>query len=130
MSIRNSQRAGLVVLALLGQPALAAQAADFISGTYSTEDGCQAMAKKEAQGEYLYLKASGVTGDQFQCDFLSVASRASKPGWVATALCQEPTISYPELVSIVPLEDGRLQVAASQIADIDVSGDYQKCSAE
>jgi hypothetical protein len=120
-------RAALVGLALMVQPMLAAQAADFITGTYSTESGCQAAARKAATGEFLYLTAKGITGDEFSCDFLTVAARSDKPGWVATALCEEPTLSYPQLISIVPREDGRLQVAASQIADVDVAGDYQQC---
>lgn len=128
MTKGNLRRAGLLALALL-MP-VSAEAADFISGTYSTEDGCKAMMTNQAKGNYLYLKADGITGDELQCDFLSVAARSAKPGWVATTLCEEPTISYPELVSIVPREDGRLQVAASQIADVDLSGFYQQCDAE
>jgi hypothetical protein len=121
-------RAALVGLALAVQPMPAARAADFISGTYSSESGCQAAARKEATGEFLYLTAKGITGDEFSCDFLSVTARSSdKPGWVAVALCEEPTLSYPQLISIVPREDGRLEVAASQIADIDVAGNYQHC---
>ena len=121
-------RAALAALALATQPMLTARAADFISGTYSSESGCQAAAHKEATNEFLYLTAKGITGDEFGCDFLNVLARGGdKPGWVATALCEEPTISYPQLISIVPREDGRLQVAASQIADIDIAGDYQQC---
>lgn len=127
MRSKHFSRAAFVGLALAGQPLLAAQAADFIGGTYSTESGCLAAAHKEATNEFLYLTAKGITGDEFACDFLSVVARSDKPGWVATALCEEPTISYPQLISIVPREDGRLQVAASQIADIDVAGDYRQC---
>lgn len=113
-----------VALALITQPAIAA---DFISGTWSTADGCQALASTDVESDALYLTATGIAGGAFHCDFVNVAERSGKPGWVATALCQEPGLSYPQLVSILPLEDGRMQVSASQISDVDVAGDYQSC---
>ena len=130
--IRRSTRARhfcVLLLSLAAQPVLAAGTDAFITGTYSTPDGCDALAQNDKQSDALYLTATGITGGEFHCDFVNVAARSGDPGWVATALCEEPGLSYPELISILPLEDKRLQLFASQIADVDVGGDYQRCDA-
>ena len=102
-----------VLAALLGasMPAQAAEPADFIAGTYSSEEGCQALAQHtQSSGDFLLLTSKGISGNQFSCDFVSVLPRTGKPGWVAIALCEEPGYSHPELISILPRGEATMEV--------------------
>jgi hypothetical protein len=93
----------LILPLAAAQPALAAGTADFITGTYSSKEGCDALAKhEEGKGDYLFLTAKGINGYQLSCEFVNVFPRAQQPGAVAVTFCDEPGFSHPELISLKP----------------------------
>ena len=105
----NLRVAGLVVLSpLLTQPAIAQ--GDFIAGVYSSEEGCAALNKKDVEGDFIYLSATGFEGYEFNCEFVQVYPRKELPGFVAVAFCEEPGFSYPGLFSIIQLTDTTIWV--------------------
>jgi hypothetical protein len=96
----NLRAACLALLSLLlMQPAIAQE--DFIKGVYSSAEGCAALNKKDAEGDFIYLSATGFEGYEFNCQFVQVYPRKELPGSVAVAFCEEPGFSYPELFSVI-----------------------------
>jgi hypothetical protein len=131
------------VLLLFAQPAVAQEA--FIKGVYSTPEGCAALKAKKGTEDYVFLSATGLEGTEFNCEFVQIYPRKSMPGWAAVAFCEEPGLSYPELFSILPLDDTSLHLgtpggggsddeaddttADSGADDSGLDGDYQLCDA-
>ena len=94
---------------LFAQPAAAEEA--FIRGVYSSPEGCAALkAKKQDDGDYLFLSATGLEGIEFNCEFVQVYPRKELPGWAAIGFCEEPGLSYPEIFSILPLDEKSLHL--------------------
>jgi hypothetical protein len=118
----------------LGAGGAPAAAADFISGTYSTAEGCAALAEGGADSEEgasaLVLTSKGLAGYEISCEFVNVYARAELPGWVAVAFCEEPGLSSPELFSIMPLDSERLQVSTPSFSEAEggLGGEYQRCN--
>ena len=96
----------------------------FIKGIYSSPEGCAAMkAKKELEGDFIFLSAKGFEGYEFNCEFVQVYPRKELPGWTVIAFCEEPGISSPGLFSVLPLTDTTLFVG---VPDSDAEDDSEE----
>lgn len=100
--------------------ASAAPVDDFISGVYasspelcerarSSPDGLQAVF----EDGNVVLTARGILGIEYHCDFLQVLRGTRTPGFVATALCEEPGFAFPDTIAIVPRGEGELELTAA-----------------
>ncbi len=110
-------RLGLFAAALaLGSvlPAVAQDAHDFMNGVYaSTEETCEQLKASGLAGieESAALTAEGLHAYEYACDFVDLKPNAGAlGGWVGTAICDEPDLTYPDVVAIVPSEDDALRV--------------------
>ena len=90
---------------------------EFIKGIYlQTEELC-AKAKKDGleavldEGN-LYLHAGGIDGVEFNCEFLDVKKAKSAPGWVVTALCQEPGFAEPDILSVMQMSPTQIDLVS------------------
>ena len=129
---------------LLAQPAIAQES--FVNGIYSSPEGCAALkAKKELEGDFIFLSAKGFEGIEFGCEFVQIYPRKELPGWTAIAFCEEPERTYPELFSVMPLTDTTLAVgipegveedseeepaagaAEEEEDDVGLAGEYELC---
>ncbi len=130
---------------LFVHPAAAEDA--FLSGVYSTADGCAALkAKKQKSGDFLFVSATGLEGADLKCEFVQVYPRKSSPGWTAISFCEDSDSSYPALFSILPLgktslhlgtldaaaagDDDTATTAAADDDDDGLDDDYQLCDAK
>lgn len=128
-----------VVCAVL-TAALPAHAADaFIEGVYAGSPELCETARASPDGlQKLFeegnvvLTARGIEGIEYHCDFLDVRKGSRTPGWVATALCEEPGYAFPDLISIMPRGEGELELVSVRDAGGDEpsgnSGTYHLCA--
>jgi hypothetical protein len=120
MSLR---RISLAILA--GSLAFPASGADeFIKGVYVQSEELCANAKKSGLEAVLeegnvILTARGIEGTEYNCEFLQVMKAARSPGWVVTALCQEPGHAFPDTLSILPLSPGQLELSSVRVPQPD-----------
>lgn len=97
--------------------ATAQTADDFIKGVYlQTEELC-AQAKKDGLDAVLeegnvYVHSGGIDGVEYTCEFLDVKKAKLAPGWVVTALCQEPGYAQPDVLSILELSPTQLDLVS------------------
>ncbi len=74
----------------------------------AASEGVEAVA---GEGE-LFLTERGLEGLESNCQFLRVDGRDNLPGWVATALCEEPGFAFPDLFSLMPRGENVLEVTS------------------
>lgn len=109
----------LCLAAMLAAMPGAAAAEDFITGVHaaspelcaralSSPDGLQSLLE---DGNVI-LTARGIEGIEYHCDFLQVLPARRTPGFVVTALCEEPGFAFPDLIAIVPRGEGELELTA------------------
>ncbi len=104
-----------VAAAALATPSGAAD--DFINGVYlQTEELC-AQARKDGLQAVLdegnvYVHAGGIDGVEYTCEFLDVKKAKLAPGWVVTALCQEPGYAQPDVISVLELSPTQLDLVS------------------
>jgi hypothetical protein len=116
-------RFSLAVLA--GALAFKASAADdFIKGVYVQSEELCANATKSGLDSVLQegnviLTARGLEGVDYDCEFLQVMKATRAPGWVVTALCQEPGHAFPDTLSILPLSAGQLEMTSVRVPQPD-----------
>lgn len=111
---------GVVIVLGVAAGALATPsgaADDFIKGVYlQTEELC-AQARKDGlqavldEGN-LYVHAGGIDGVEYTCEFLDVKKAKLAPGWVVTALCQEPGYAQPDVLSVLELSPTQLDLVS------------------
>lgn len=112
----------LIAACILAWP-VAALSQEFPDGVYAASpELCEAARSGGAQAifedGYTVLTADGFVGIEYHCDFLQVIAGKRTPGFVVTALCEEPGYAFPDLLAIVPRGEGQLEVTSS----IDVVG--------
>lgn len=80
------------------------------------------------QGELL-LGERGFEGYEFNCQFVQSLQAPRSPGWVVTALCEEPGYAYPELLAIMSRSEGSVDVTVSAADESEgtVAGTYHRC---
>ncbi len=108
----------MIVAALASIPAAAMGAEDFISGVYAPSPELCAAAKTGGvqsifeQGDVV-LTARGILGIEYHCDFLQVLKAPRTPGFVVTALCEEPGLAFPDVLAIMPRGEGELELSST-----------------
>ncbi|MCO5164274.1 MAG: hypothetical protein M9939_24610 [Mesorhizobium sp.] len=124
--------AGALMLAA-AFPAAAAEA--FVSGVYMRSPELCASAKKNGiesvleEGNVL-LTDRGFESYEYNCEFLNVTPATRAPGWVVTALCQEPGYAFPDVLSVIRMNDTQIDIAtvrATTEEDPGNSGSYYLC---
>ena len=100
-------------VALAWASAAAAQALP--EGTFaSTKEGCDQLKQKSAaelgdDRDFTILTKAGINAGVQHCDFVTVTAR-NATSWLASAFCEEPDYSYPDLFAILQKKDGDLRV--------------------
>jgi hypothetical protein len=113
----HRQYAVVVVLAaLISSPALAQF--DVIDQSKLYVSDPEACAAIEAQGfagvgEGLALSfEDGIQAYEFHCQFFDVKSKDNSPFLLVEAVCEEPGIRSPDLLSISPFEENTIEVVS------------------
>ncbi len=124
--------AGVLILAAT----LPAAAADsFVTGIYMRSQDLCAAAKKGGiesvleEGNVL-LTERGFESYEYNCEFLTVTPATRAPGWVVTALCQEPGYAFPDVLSVIKMNDTQIDIASVRTTteeDPGNSGSYFLC---
>ena len=124
--------AGVLILAAT----LPAAAADsFVTGIYMRSQDLCAAAKKSGiesvleEGNVL-LTERGFESYEYNCEFLTVTPATRAPGWVVTALCQEPGYAFPDVLSVIKMNDTQIDIASVRTTteeDPGNSGSYFLC---
>jgi len=108
-------RAALLALVIVSASASLAAGQGLPEDTFaSTKEGC-AKLKQNSVAElgdsidFTVLSRSGFNGGLTHCDFVTVTAR-NATSWLASAFCEEPGYTYPDLFAIVQKNDGDLSV--------------------
>ena len=108
-------RVALVACGFLLASVGCAAAQGLPDGTFaSTKEGC-AKLKQNSVAElgdiidFTVLGRTGFNGGLTHCDFVTVTAR-NATSWIATAFCEEPGYTYPDLFAILQKTDGDLSV--------------------
>lgn len=126
----------LAAHALILAATLPAAAADsFVTGIYMRSQELCAAAKKSGiesvleEGNVL-LSERGFESYEYNCEFLTVTPATRAPGWVVTALCQEPGYAFPDVLSVIKMNDTQIDIASVRTTteeDPGNSGSYYLC---
>ena len=114
----------------------AAISEEFPSGIYAAtaelcaageRGGLEAIFEEDA----VILTADGFIGMEYSCEFVQILAGKRTPGFIVTALCEEPDMAHPELLAIMPRSEGELQVTSltDEVAEQPSinSGTYVRC---
>ncbi len=109
----------LLPLILLVSPALAEETdppATIIDGIYMNDSDLCARAKAEgveavAADGNLVLHSGKIESVEYHCDFVDV-KQAGENALVVTAFCEEPGYAFPDLLTIMKREEGRLEITS------------------
>ena len=113
MRKKTFRLAGVLILAAT----LQATAADsFLSGIYLKSEELCAEAKKNGiesvlEAGNVLLSERGFESYEYNCEFLTVTAATRAPGWVVTALCQEPGYAFPDVLSMIRMNDTQIDFA-------------------
>jgi hypothetical protein len=108
-------RAALVAFVILSASAGFAAAQSLPEGTFaSTKEGCAKLKQNGAGGlgddlDFTILNKSGFKANLLHCDFVTVTAH-NATSWLATAFCEEPGYTYPDLFAILEKKNGDLSV--------------------
>lgn len=130
---RHMFHAAVALMLAAAFPAAAAEA--FVSGIYLRSQDLCAAAKKNGiesvleEGNVL-LTERGFESYEYNCEFLTVTPATRAPGWVVTALCQEPGYAFPDVLSVIRMNDTQIDIATVRPTteeDPGNSGSYYLC---
>jgi hypothetical protein len=112
--MRGTFMLGAALLAGAG----AAAAAELPGGVYAASpELCQTARTRGLEAVFeegnVVLTAGGIQGIEYHCDFVQVLGGRRSPGFVVTALCEEPGYAFPDLLAIVARGEGRLEVTSA-----------------
>jgi hypothetical protein len=108
-------RAALLAIAVVLASARVVAAQGLPDGTFaSTREGCAKLKENSAAelGDdigFTVLNKSGFKAGMQHCDFVTVTAH-NATSWLATAFCEEPGYTYPDLFAILEKNDGDLSV--------------------
>jgi hypothetical protein len=127
--MRASRAIAILVTSIVSGAGPAA-AQEFISGVYAASEELCASAKSKGLQSVLeegntILTYRGIEGIEYHCDFLDVKNGARTPGFLITALCEEPGYAFPDVLAIVPRGEGQFEVTSvrdAQSSDEETSG--------
>jgi hypothetical protein len=109
--MRRALLAFNVLLASVG----CAAAQDLPDGVFaSSKEGCDVLKQKTIAElgqslDFTVLSKTGITAGMQRCDFVTVTAR-NATSWLASAFCEEPGYSFPDLFAILQKENGDLTV--------------------
>ena len=84
-------------------------------GTFaSSKEGCAKLKDKTVTElgqdlDFTVFSKTGVSANEERCDFVNVTPH-NATSWLATAFCQEPGFTFPDLFAIVQKQTGELSV--------------------
>jgi hypothetical protein len=105
----------LLAFVILSASASLAAAQGLPDGTFaSTKEGCAKLKEKSASElggdlDFTILNKTGFNAGQQRCDFVTVTTH-NATSWLATAFCEEPGYTYPDLFAILQKTNGDLTV--------------------
>ncbi|MCB1515492.1 MAG: hypothetical protein KDJ18_11955 [Hyphomicrobiaceae bacterium] len=124
--------AAAVALVLAAMPVAAKEKAQFIDGTYATEDGCAKLAAiaagtpRNVETVPEVLDAEGFKGWEGACEFTHVFEHDPGRVWVGLMVCSEGQTIAPQTYVFIRGEDDSLEVAASGQDEPEL---YKRCDA-
>jgi hypothetical protein len=105
----------LLAFVILAASTCVATAQGLPEGTFaSTRGGCDKLKQNNAGGlgdnlDFTILDKTGFNAGSQRCDFVTVTAR-NATSWLATAFCEEPGYTYPDLFAILEKKNGDLSV--------------------
>lgn len=110
---------------LLPTAALAAE--DFIKGVYLTSEDLCAEAKADSlqsviEAGNLILTARGIESIEYNCEFVQVTKATRSPAWLVNAVCQEPGYLFPDVLSVVQLNETQIELVSVTPVDPEIGG--------
>jgi hypothetical protein len=105
----------LLAFVILASSTCVATAQGLPEGTFaSTREGCDKLKQNNAGGlgddfDFTILNKTGFNAGSQRCDFVTVTAR-NATSWLATAFCEEPGYTYPDLFAILEKKNGDLSV--------------------
>lgn len=111
--------------------------ADFIKGVHLASEELCAQAKKEGlqtviEAGNIVLTSRGLDSVEYNCEFLQVTKATRSPAWLVSAICQEPGYLFPDVLSVVQMNDTQVDIvsvrpASGEEGDTGNSGSYYAC---
>lgn len=120
----------LFALILLPVDVLAKEKADFIQGTFATEEGCKKLAAIEAGGPRTVetapevLTEDGFKGWEGACEFTRVFEHEPGRVWLGLMVCSEGAVVAPQSMVFIKGEGETIEVAGSDQDEPEV---FQRC---
>lgn len=116
-------RAALLAFVVLLAAGSSAVAQGLPEGTFaSSKDGCAKLKEKTAAElgdalDFTFVNKSGFSANLQHCDFVTVTTH-NATSWLATAFCEEPGYSYPDLFAILEKPNGDLSVTRMTVQQL------------
>jgi hypothetical protein len=114
-----------VALAWLCLPASAAE--EFITGLYLQSEQLCTEAKRDSLETVLeagntVLSSRGIEGVEYNCEFVQVTRATRAPAWLVQAVCQEPGYLSPDVLTILEMSPGHLDLISVKPIDPESGG--------
>ena len=121
----RSPLAVATALTWLCLPASAAE--EFITGVYLQSEQLCAEAKRDSLQTVLdagntALSSQGIESVEYNCEFLQVTRATRSPAWLVQAICQEPGYLSPDVLTIVEMSPGQLELVSVKPVDPEAGG--------
>jgi len=113
----------VTLAAALSLMTVSAHAADdFIKGVYASSQELCAQAKKDGiqsviEAGNVLLTERGLESIEYNCEFLNITRAGTAPGWVVTALCQEPGYAFPDVLSVIEMNATQIDLVSVRRAE-------------
>ena len=110
---------------LLPSAALAAE--DFIKGVYLTSEELCTEAKADSLQSVIeagntILTARGIDSIEYNCEFVTVTQATRSPAWLVNAVCLEPGYLFPDVLSVVQLNETQIDLVSVTPTDPEGGG--------
>jgi hypothetical protein len=121
----RSSFAAAYALAWLCVPASAAE--EFITGVYLQSEQLCAEAKQDSLQTVLeagntVLSSRGIESLEYNCEFVQITRATRSPAWLVQAICQEPGYLSPDVLTIVEMSPGQLDLVSVKPTDPEAGG--------
>jgi len=108
-------------------PSMASAAEDFIKGVYLTSEELCTEAKADSlqsviEGGNTILTARGIESIEYNCEFVQVTKATRAPAWLVNAVCQEPGYLFPDVLSVVQLNETQIDLVSVTPVDPESGG--------
>ena len=113
-----------VVVFAASQPVLAE---DMIKGVWLSSEELCAKAKADGiqgvieEGNIL-LTQRGLESIEYNCEFVQVTRAARAPSWLVNAVCQEPGLVFPDVLTVTEMTPTQLDIASVRPPDQEEGG--------